>query len=315
MDTKTNFAFFQGEFVPIEQANVNIMNQTFMYGLGVFEGIRGYWNPKHEEVYLFRLREHIERMFDSMKIMRFSSPYPIDEVCSIIVDLVAKNAPRTDVYVRPSVYAASNMISPCLTKSKSDLCILTIPFGDYIDTSGGLKVQVSAWRRVEDNAIPARAKINGCYVNTALAKSDAAAAGADDCIMLTESGHVSEGSAMNLFIVKKGQLITTSTTENILEGITRSTLMELAEREFGLKTFARAIDRTELYTADEMFFCGTGAQVAPVGEVDGRQVGNGNSPIAEMIRDAYIDMCRGNKPEYSHWLTPVYETARCVVAA
>lgn len=312
---KTNYAFFQGHFVPLEQANVNIMNQTFMYGLAVFEGIRGYWNAKEKRVYLFRLREHIERMFDSTRIMHLKTEYTVDQVCDLIVELVRKNAPTGDIYIRPSFYAATNMITPCLAKSKTDLCILTIPFGDYIDTQAGLRVGVSSWRRVEDNAIPARAKINGCYVNTALAKTDAALAGLDDCILLSENGHVAEGSAMNLFMVKKGQLVTTSTTENILEGITRGTIMEMAEREFGLKTFSRSIDRTELYTCDEMFFCGTGAQVAPVAEVDRRMVGNGQFPVTEMIRDKYIDLCRGNVKGYDEWLTPVNLPVTAVAAA
>jgi branched-chain amino acid aminotransferase len=306
---KTNYAFFERQFMPLQNANVNIMNQTFMYGLGVFEGIRGYWNAKEKCVYLFRLREHIERMFDSIRIMRLQCDYTVDQVCELITELVRMNEPTGDIYIRPSVYASSLAISPCLAKSKFDLCILTIPFGDYVDTQAGLRVGVSSWRRVEDNAIPARAKINGCYVNTALAKTDAALAGLDDCIMLSESGHVAEGSAMNVFIVKKGQLITTSTTENILEGITRSTIMEMAEREFGLQAYSRCIDRSELYTADEIFFCGTGAQVAPVAEIDARKVGSGSYPITEMIRDKYIELCRGNVPGYESWLTRVEATA------
>jgi branched-chain amino acid aminotransferase len=312
--TDSSYAYFKGEIVPLEQANVSIMNQTFMYGLGVFEGIRGYWNATHEDVYLFRLREHIERMFDSMKIMYLPQKWTVDQVCDIIVELARRNAPRTDIYVRPAVYSGTNSITPCLAKSTSELCILTLPLGDYIDTTGGLRVVVSAWRRVEDNAIPARAKIIGSYVNTCLAKTDAALAGMDDCIVLSESGHIAEGSAMNLFMVKRGQLITTPTTENILEGITRSTIMELAEREFGLTTIARAIDRSELYTADELFFCGTGAQVAPIAEVDNRKVGDGNRSISNKIRDAYIQLCRGNLPGYEKWLTPIYNAKRDAAA-
>jgi branched-chain amino acid aminotransferase len=314
MEAKTNYSFFEDRFVPIEQANVNILNQTFMYGLGVFEGIRGYWNAQHKQVYLFRLREHIERLFDSMKVMHLSCKYSVEEVCDIIVKLVQKNAPSTDIYVRPAVYSATNQISPCLTHSTSALCILTLPFGDYVDTKGGLKVQVSAWRRVEDNAIPARAKIIGSYVNAALAKTDAALAGMDECIMLSENGHVAEGSSMNLFMVKKGVLITTPTTENILEGITRSTILEMAEKEFGLPTASRPIDRSELYTADELFFCGTGAQVAPIASVDGRQIGTtAPGPISCQIRDTYIDICRGNRSEYSKWLTPALANANAAL--
>jgi branched-chain amino acid aminotransferase len=302
---KPNYAFFQDKFVPLQEANVSIMNLTFMYGLGVFEGIRGYWNAKQRRVYLFRLREHIERMFESCRIMHLKPTYTVDQVCDLIVELVQKNNPSGDIYIRPSFYAGTNAIAPCLAKTKTDLCILSIPFGDYVDTQAGLKVAVSPWRRVEDNAIPARAKINGSYVNSALAKTDAALAGFDECILLSESGHVAEGSSMNLFVVKKGQLVTTSTTENILEGITRGTIIEMAEREFGLKTSSRTMDRSELYTCDEVFFCGTGAQVAPVAEIDRRPVGNGNYPITEMIRDRYIEICRGNVPGYESWLTPV----------
>jgi branched-chain amino acid aminotransferase len=300
-------AFFKGQYVPFEQANVSIMNQTFMYGLGVFEGIRGYYNAKEQECYLFRLREHVERMFDSIKIMHLKCKYSVDEVCDIIIELVRRNKPTSDMYIRPAIYAATSAIGPCLTKSESDLAILTLPFGDYCDTENGLKVQIASWRRVEDNAIPARAKIIGAYVNTALAKTDAVLAGFDECIVLSESGHVAEGSAMNLFMVKRGQLITTPISENILEGITRATIMEMAEREFGIKTWDRTIDRSELYTADEIFFCGTGAQIAPVASVDCRPVGDGKpGAISVKIRDAYIELCRGNRPEYKHWLTPVY---------
>jgi branched-chain amino acid aminotransferase len=311
---KPNYSFFEDRYVPLPEANVNIMNQTFMYGLGVFEGIRGYWNAEHKQVYLFRLREHIQRMFDSMKIMHLSCKYSVDQVCEIICELVRKNGSNTDIYVRPSVYSNTSKITPCLANVESGFCILTLPFGDYVDTSGGLKVMVSAWRRIEDNAIPARAKIIGSYVNTALAKTDAALAGMDDCIMLSENGHVAEGSAMNLFMVKNGTLITTPTTENILEGITRGTVLEMAQRELNLPVCARTIDRSELYTADELFFCGTGAQIAPIAQVDGRQIGESSpGPISALVRDTYIDICRGNRPVYAKWLTPVYDSATSVV--
>lgn len=311
---KNTFAFFEDAYVPLDQARVCIFNQTFMYGLGVFEGIRGYWNSQHKQVYLFRLREHIERMFDSMKIMHLNCKYSVDEACAIICELVHKNAPATDIYVRPCIYSDTNTVSPCLTNSKSAFCVIMQPFGDYIDTSGGLKVMVSSWRRVEDNAIPARAKIIGSYVNTALAKTDAALAGMDDCIMLSENGHVAEGSAMNLFMVKKGTLVTTPATENILEGITRNTVLEMATRDFGLPVSTRSIDRSELYTADELFFCGTGAQIAPIAQVDGRRIGaTAPGPISIQIRDAYIDICRGNRPQYQSWLTPVFNNAHIVV--
>jgi branched-chain amino acid aminotransferase len=185
--------------------------------------------------------------------------------------------------------------------------MFTVPFGDYFHGAPGLKVQVSSWRRVEDNAIPARGKIVGAYANTALAKTDAILAGFDECIVLSENGHVSEGSAMNLFMVKNGKLITTPTTENILEGITRNSIMEFAQAEFGYECIARQIDRSELYTADELFFCGTGAQIAPIIEIDKREISGGQcGEMTNKIREFYVAMCRGEHKKYSDWLTPIY---------
>lgn len=307
MTEEKNYAFFQGSMVPLEDAKISIMNHSFMYGTAVFEGIRGYWSEKDQEIYLFRLREHFERMVDSMKIMYLGTKYSIDDLCKIVVELVKKNAPKTDTYIRPCAYKTVHRVGPSLENNPSDICIFTVPFGDYFHGAPGLKVQVSSWRRVEDNAIPARAKIVGAYANTALAKTDAVMAGFDECIVLAENGHVSEGSAMNVFMVKNGRLITTPSTENILEGVTRRTIIEMAESEFGLKVDSRTIDRSELYIADELFFCGTGAQIAPIIEIDRRPVGSGSAgPISTMIKDKYIQVCRGEIAKYSNWLTPVY---------
>ncbi|MBS2001612.1 MAG: branched-chain amino acid transaminase [Cyanobacteria bacterium SZAS LIN-5] len=311
-----SLAYFKGNFVPIEEANINIMNHSFMYGTAVFEGIRAYWNAKQEELFIFRLREHFERMKDSMKIMYLEPKYSVDELCNIVVELLKRNAPTTDTYIRPAAYKTAHRVGPSLDNNPSDVCMFTVPFGDYFHGAEGLKVQISSWRRVEDNAIPARAKIVGAYANTALAKTDAVMAGFDECIVLSENGHVSEGSAMNLFMVKRGQLITTPTTENILEGITRSSIMELAEQELGLKTVSRTVDRSELYTADELFFCGTGAQIAPIIEVDKRKIGDGKSgSISNQIKDTYISICRGENEKYHKWLTPVHGKATSKSAA
>ena len=316
MSQPTPYAYFKGNFVPLAEANVNIMTHAFMYGTAVFEGIRGYWSEKAEEMYLFRLREHYERMSDSMKIMLLDSKYSVDELCKLTVELVRRNAPRTDTYVRPSFYKAGQRVGPGLQDNPTEFCMFAVAFGDYFHGTPGLKVQISSWRRVEDNAIPARAKIVGAYANTALAKTDAVRAGFDDCIVLAENGHVSEGSAMNLFMVKGGKLITTPTTENILEGITRSSIIEFAEAELGIQTHTRPIDRSELYTADELFFSGTGAQVTPVIEIDRRDVGNGlPGPISAKIKDTYLSICRGENPKYKKWLTPVYAGKESKVGA
>lgn len=306
-NTKNSIAYMQGKFMPLAEANVNIMTHAFMYGTAVFEGIRGYWNAEREQMYLFRLREHYERMIDSMKIMHLQTELSVDELCQVTVELLRQNKPTGDMYVRPSAYKCGQRVGPGLDQNPTDICIFTVPFGNYFKAQEGLKVMVSSWRRIEDNAIPARAKIVGAYVNTALAKTDAALAGYDDCIMLSENGHVSEGSAMNIFMVKNGQLITTSTSENILEGITRGTIIEIAEQELGLKTLCRSIDRSELYTADEIFFTGTGAQIAPCIEVDRRVIGSGHAgPLSLRIQDVYLDICRGVNQKYSQWLTPVF---------
>lgn len=304
-------AYFEGKYVPLAEANVNIMTHAFMYGTAVFEGIRGYWNETHQQMYVFRLREHFERMLDSMKIMHLETKLNADDLSSIVVELLRLNQPNSDMYVRPSAYKCARRVGPGLDNNPTDICIFAVPLGNYFAGQSALKVQVSSWRRLEDNAIPARAKIVGAYVNTALAKTDAALSGFDDCIVLSENGHVSEGSAMNLFMVKNGQLITTSTTENILEGITRGTIIELVRDSFGLQTHCRPIDRSELYTADELFFSGTGAQIESIGSVDHRPIGNGQAgPLAFKIRDAYIDICRGNNSKYQGWLTPVFPIAQ-----
>lgn len=307
---KTTYAYFKGDFVPIEEANINIMNHSFMYGTAVFEGIRGYWNAEQKEMYLFRMREHFERMQDSMKIMYLETSHTVDELCKIVVELLRRNQPTTDTYVRPAAYKTVHRVGPGLDNNPSDICMFSVAFGDYFHGAAGLRVQISSWRRVEDNAIPARAKIVGAYANTALAKTDALAAGFDDCVVLSENGNVSEGSAMNVFMVKRGKLITTPTTENILEGITRSTIMEMALQEFGWETESRSIDRSELLIADELFFCGTGAQIAPIIEIDKRRVGDGKlGPMTAKIKDLYISICRGENQKYMKWLTPVYGTA------
>ena len=308
MDQPKQYAFLEGKFVPLEDAKISIMCSGFLYGTAVFEGLRAYWNERQEELYIFRLREHFERMQESMKVMHMSLKYSVDELCQLAVELCQRNQPRGDTYVRPTSYKSACRIGPALD-SPTDFCMFSIGFGDYFHGAEGLNAQISSWRRVEDNAIPARAKIVGSYANTALAKTDALAAGFDECIVLSENGHVSEGSAMNVFLVKKGKLITTPITDNILEGITRHTVMEMAEQEFGIKTECRSIDRSELYNADEIFFCGTGAQIAPVATIDRRIVGAGGvGPISDQIRQLYTKICRGEVPKYHKWLTPVYKT-------
>lgn len=302
-----NVLFMNGEFLPADRGVISVRTHGFAYGTGVFEGIRGYWNEQDQQVYLFRLHEHFERFLNSCKILHISLPYTVEQLVNISVELVRQNGQRQNVYLRPVAYKADTSIGVRLHGLRDDFVITAFPMGDYIDTSG-LHCGVSSWRRIDDNAIPARAKITGAYVNSALAKSEAIQNGFDEAIILTHDGHVSEGSAENIFLVIKGEFVTPATTENILPGITRDTVIELGRREFGRVTRERQVDRTELYIAEEIFLCGTGAQICPVVSVDHRPVGNGEvGPIASAIKQLYSDIVRGKPHAYpAQWRQPVY---------
>ena len=307
MTSQKSYVFFEGNYVLEEDAKISIRTHALQYGTGIFEGIRAYWNANQEELFVFRMREHFQRMLNNMKIMHMQIPYSLEELEEITIELLKKNKPETDTYIRPFSYKASLNVGPGLQNNPDAFFIYTTPFGAYFKAEDGLKVMVSNWRRVDDNAIPPRAKISGAYANTALAKTDAYNLGFDDCIVLDQNGHVSEGSAMNIYMVKNGELITTPGYENILVGITRNTIAEFAEKEFGQKVIQRSIDRSEVYLADELFFCGTGAQVAPVIEVDKRKIGDGKmGPVTKKVLDTYHDITHGKMDSYKHWLTPVY---------
>ncbi len=307
-DPEALICYFEGKYVPMSEAKVSIMTHAFLYGTAVFEGIRAYWNADQEQLYILRVREHVERIRNSAKILFMSEGLPsVDEFVGLIVETVRRNGFREDAYVRPSVYKKTRAIGVKLHNLDHDFYIFSLPFGDYIDTTKGTRVGTVSWRRTADVAIPARGKIVGAYVNSAFAKTEANLNGYDEAIVLTLDGHASEGSAENLFIVRDGVLITPPVTDEILEGITRTGLIEIA-REFGIRVVERSVDRTELYVADEVFLCGTGAQVSPVIEVDRRPVGDGTvGPITARIKDHYFDIVRGRVPAYAHWLTPVYE--------
>ena len=303
----TTYAFFQGEFVPIEEAKVSIMTHAFNYGTGCFEGIRGYWNAEEEQLLVFKMQEHYERFLRSCGILLISLPYSADDLCQITVELLRREGYREDAYIRPLAYKASEGIGVRLHDLEDDFAIFATPFGKYIEKEEGARVHVSSWRRVEDNAIPARAKITGAYINSAFPKTEAFLNGFDEAIVLSHDGHVSEGSAENIFIVRDGLLITPPVTANILEGITRGVIMEIAREELGIETVERTIDRSELYLAEEAFFCGTGVQVVAITEIDHRLVNDGKiGPITLRLRQLYFDIVRGKVEKYRAWCTPVY---------
>jgi branched-chain amino acid aminotransferase len=304
--TTPEYVYFEGQLVPFEQAKISVKTHSFLYGTSIFEGIRGYWLPEENTIAIFRMREHYQRLLANARICHLVPDLTVDELVDITVQLVQKNAPQTDTYIRPTLYKSDTSIGPALEKRTTAFTLWTHPLGDYVNTERGLSVCVSSWRRVDDNAIPPRVKAGGAYMNTALAITDAHLQGFDETIVLTHDGVVSEGSAMNLMIVRNGKLITPGKTDNILEGITRDAIKTLAEQELGLTFEERTIDRTELYIADEAFFCGTGAQVAPITKIDHRPLGNGEvGPIARQVRDLYFDVVRNKVPKYRHWITPV----------
>lgn len=302
----TQFAFFEGEFVPIEKAQVSIMTHALNYGTGCFEGIRAYWNETEEQLLVFRMAEHYQRFHQSVRILKIDLPYSVEQLDEITLELLRREGYRQDTYIRPLAYKSSERIGVRLHDLEDGFALFAVPFGRYVEKEEGADVVVSSWRRISDNAIPARAKVTGAYINSALAKTDAVLSGYDEAIVLNQDGHVSEGSAENLFLVRNGTLVTPPVTDNILEGITRATIIQLAREELGLETVERPVDRTELYVADEAFFCGTGVQVAAIASVDRRPIGNGSmGPVVERIRELYFDVVKGRVTRYRHWCTPV----------
>lgn len=302
----TAVAFFNGEFVPLSEAKVSVLTHALNYGTGVFEGVRAYWNAERGQLYGLHLMEHYRRLHRSCKIMRLDLPYTPEQLVQTTLELLRRNDLREDAYVRPLAFKSDEIIGVRLHDLHTAFAMIAVPFGTYIDIDRGIACGVSSWRRVDDNAIPARAKITGSYVNAAFAKTEAQEAGYDEAIVLTNDGHVSEGSAENLFIVRSGTLITPPPTDNILEGIVRQSVMTIA-RDLKIPLEVRSIDRTELYVCDELFLCGTGAQLAPVTSVDHRPIGDGAvGPVTRKLSDVYYAAVHGNDERYTDWVTPVH---------
>jgi branched-chain amino acid aminotransferase len=297
--------YFEGEFVPMRDARVNIMTHAFMYGTAVFEGIRAYWNEEQGTLNGLLLREHMARIRRNAGILLMEDLPSVDALVGLVVETAARNGLRQDLYIRPSFYKSTRAVGVRLHHLDHELYIFAIPFGNYIDVDKGVRLMTSSWRRNADEALPARGKIVGGYVNMAFQKSEAELNGFDEALVLTPDGHASEGSAANMFVVRDGILLTPPVTDDILEGVTRRVMFELAEAN-GFKVEVRSIDRSEIYVADEMFLCGTGVQLSPVIELDHRKIGDGEiGPITRRMRQAYFDAVRGRSPAFAHWLTPI----------
>jgi branched-chain amino acid aminotransferase len=309
--TLPRFAYFQGKLVPYSEAKVGVMTHALNYGTGAFGGLRGYWNPEEEQLFVFRILDHYHRLLQSARMLCANIDLAEEDLREITLRLLQAEGLRQDCYVRPLVYKADEIIGVRLHDLHDELTMFAVPFDRYVERDEGAHVTFSSWRRIDDNAVPARAKITGAYINSAFIKTDAVRSGFDEALVLTNEGHISEGSAENVFMVRNDVLITPPVTDNILEGITRRTIITLAQDELGLPVVERHIDRTEVYVCDELFLTGTAAQVTAVTRIDHRPVGDGvMGPVTGQLRQMYQDVVRGRLRKYRHWNEPVYVRER-----
>ena len=302
------YAYFQGQYVPLDEAKLPIRTHAFHYGTGVFEGIRANFNQDEGQVYIFRPQDHFQRLIQSAHIIKIKVKPTVAQMVEIAQELVRRSGLKADLYIRPVAYkseeAVANLRAHVLA---DDFMMFAMQMGNYLDPSKGVHCCTSSWRRVDDLSIPARAKVTGLYVNSVLAKTEAVESGFDEAIMLNNEGHVAEGTGENVFLLSGGKLVTPVSTDNVLLGITRQTVIELARKELAMETVERSVDRSEMYTADEMFLTGTAAHITPVTRVDHRQVGNGAiGAFTRQLQALYFDVVRGKNKKYIHWCTPAF---------
>lgn len=311
-----SYAYFRKKIVPFAQANISIMTHALHYGTAVFEGIRGNWNKEEQQVYLFRVREHYQRLLDDASLLRMHIPYSVDDLTKITIDLARKEGLKEDQYIRPIIYTSSEAMWVRLHDVELDLAIFIIPWGPYLDPDKGQRCTISSWHRPDDTQIPPGAKITGFYVNSALARTDGFHKGFDEAIIETRDGFISEGSGENIFIIKNNQLVTPPLYDSILKGITRDSLIQLAKKEMGLETVERHFRRAELLTADECFLSGTAAHITAVAEVDNYKIGGGRvGPVTKKLQKLYFEAIYGRNPKYKSWCTPVYGENKSRAAA
>jgi branched-chain amino acid aminotransferase len=302
-----SYAYIHQKFVPLAEAKLGVMTNFLHYGTAVFEGIRGNWNPQKKQIYIFRLREHYERLLDGASVLKMELPQSVDELCRITVKLVDMCRFEEDVYIRPLAYKSSESLGVRLHNLECDFLAFVIPWGPYLDMDKA-RCGISTWRRPDYNVIPPSAKICGLYANNAFARTEVNEKGFDEAIMLTPDGHISEGSGENLFLVTKGKLVTPAVDNHILKGITRDTAIKLAKDELGMETIEKAIELDELFGAEECFLTGTAAHITPVAEIDGRKIGNGEiGDVTKKLQKLYSGVIRGENPKYLDWCTPVYK--------
>jgi len=300
-------AYLNGDFVDLNDAKISIVTHAFNYGTGVFEGIRGNWNEENQQLYIFKLKEHINRILNSAKIMRFAPELSNQQMCEIIIKLVEKNDYKEDIYIRPIIYKSSEIVGLRMHELEDDFLVYIVPFGDYLDPSKGINCGTSSIRRIDDSMVPVRAKVTGIYVNNSMAKTEAFLNGYDEAIMLNMDGHVSEGTGENIAIIKNNKIISPSVSDNILEGITLETALDIAKKDLSLDIERRTIDRSELYIADEVLMTGTAAHITPVVSIDKMKIGNGKpGPISKKLQEKYFAIIKGQDNDYGEWLTKIF---------
>jgi branched-chain amino acid aminotransferase len=313
--TLPNFVFYKGRVVPYSDVKFGVLTHAMNYGTAVFGGLRAYWNDDEKQLFVFRPQDHFRRFLQSAKLLCMDLPVSGDDLVGGLVELIRTEGHKEDLYIRPLAFYSDEIIGVKVHDLHAETSIVVLPFGAYNKNEDDMHVTVSSWRRIDDNSIPARGKIAGAYVNSAFIKTDAVRAGFDEAIVLNADGHVSEGSAANLFMLRNGVISTPTITDNVLEGITRRTVMQLLRDELGMEVQERQVDRTELYLADEMFFCGTGAQISAITRVDHRAVGTGRmGDVTIRLRKLYFDIVRGYSVKYRDWCHPVYDVKKTALS-
>ena len=307
------YAWMNGKIVPWDQCVVHGRSAGGFMGANVFEGVRAYWSARQEELFVFKHEEHLQRLGRSMKTIRLEVGYTLEEIGQGALTLLRANEFRQDAHFVPVAFFGMgahnfNTLGPTVDNG---VYITAVPWPQPPALSNGVAAGIASWRRISDDTVPPRLKAGANYQNSRLAQTEAVVNGYDTAIILNHRGTVAEGPGACLMMVRDGQLVTPPVTAGILESITRSTLMDLASRELGLRVMEREVDRTELYVAEEVFMCGSGLEVLPVTSVDRIAIGAGTrGPVTQRIQEIYFAAARGELPAYRHWLTPVYSAPR-----
>jgi branched-chain amino acid aminotransferase len=302
---KPEFVWMNGEMIPFENAVVHVLTPMARYGTNVFEGIRAYWNEEKKELYAFRLREHFKRLLDSVKLMRMRFDYTIEDCEQIFMTLLRKNEFKEDIHARHTVYIGG--YGAVGAREPVEMVVTAYAKGRGHDIENGIHCVISSWKRIDDNSMPPRIKCGANYQNGRLALLQAKEDGYDYPILLNGDGKVAEGPGACLVMVRKGVVVASPVTAGILESVTRMTILEDFSDALKYPAQERTIDRTELYIADEVFLCGSGAEIVPIVSIDRYAIGNGKpGPITKKIQNLYFNVVRGNVANYQHWLTPAY---------